>query len=258
MRRTKGFTLIELLVVIAIIALLVSILVPSLNRARELAKRTKCMANLNGISKATSLYKSQYDDSYPWHTNPNPSAGGVDYAAAMTAGGAVDPQSLSVNILENLNVLVASGSCSFGMFRCPSIDSATAKRTDSNGKYGFKCYNPPTSSDAADLKMYIDYAYHIGYFVNVAGDASNPARTGDERDGGMVLMADRPDSADYTQLTGNMAHGTDGTNVLFFNGSVAFKNNVECGVGGDEIYLNDSAAVGMPDNDTDTVLFYGG
>ena len=61
MSRYIGFTLIELLVVISVIALLLAILLPSLNMAKALAKRISCSSNLKNISMAWSVYLDDYD-----------------------------------------------------------------------------------------------------------------------------------------------------------------------------------------------------
>lgn len=64
-RRHAGFTLIELLVVVAIIALLISILLPSLQKAREQAKAAVCLANLKAMGTGLQLYKDDNKSFYP-------------------------------------------------------------------------------------------------------------------------------------------------------------------------------------------------
>src|SRR5690349_23940222 len=66
LRTRRAFTLVELLVVIGIIAVLVSILLPSLNRAREAANQTKCLSNLRQLGLAFVMYVNESKGKFPY------------------------------------------------------------------------------------------------------------------------------------------------------------------------------------------------
>jgi prepilin-type N-terminal cleavage/methylation domain-containing protein/prepilin-type processing-associated H-X9-DG protein len=66
--RSTGFTLVELLVVIGIIAILISILLPSLNKARAAANRAACLSNLRTIGQMVHIYAAENKQQIPLGT----------------------------------------------------------------------------------------------------------------------------------------------------------------------------------------------
>jgi prepilin-type N-terminal cleavage/methylation domain-containing protein len=65
-----AFTLIELLVVVAVIAILASLLLPALARAKEDARRVICVGNLKQVLLAARIFAQDRSGFYPWHTDP--------------------------------------------------------------------------------------------------------------------------------------------------------------------------------------------
>ena len=136
-RSRFGFTLVELLVVIGIIAVLISLLLPSLNKAREAAKRTACLSNLHQLHVMLVMYANANRDQVPIGYSGSGSAGarlseGNNYFIARRANGGAaqadgDPPRRVRYV--GLGLLLKAGYVREGhdggsgrVFYCPSFD----------------------------------------------------------------------------------------------------------------------------------------
>jgi prepilin-type N-terminal cleavage/methylation domain-containing protein/prepilin-type processing-associated H-X9-DG protein len=64
-RCVGGFTLVELLVVVGIIAVLISVLLPAMAKARDAARKTACLSNLRQVHQLVAMYANEYKDRVP-------------------------------------------------------------------------------------------------------------------------------------------------------------------------------------------------
>jgi prepilin-type N-terminal cleavage/methylation domain-containing protein/prepilin-type processing-associated H-X9-DG protein len=255
----KGFTLVELLVVIGIIALLISILLPSLNRARETANRVKCGSNLRQIGQAILLYSNENKGAYP-RTIYNAGTTALSFHTDGGTGGsvAVDPfKSTSPNWVANINdpvmamfLLIRTQDITAEVFVCPSSNdekdnygTAAGSNAQNRGSFSDKKNFSYSLANPYPTTTAVNNGYRwnstLGAEFAVAADI-NPGND----NGYNVSVATELSSAKDMQKANSPNHQGAGENVLYGDGHVEFQQNPFCGTKRDCIYTNSGSTDG--------------
>ena len=265
-RTTKAFTLIELLVVIAIIALLISILLPSLSRARELSKRLVCAANIKGIGTSAKIYANDnnekwmipgfkksaiVDDTlieYTLANNGLQGEGQVGYLREFESMGERpgDPGSGSteVSVTRAYWMMVRSGDVTVKQFICPSSGDESDRTEDIDFYYDFFDWEN------------ISYGYQVPFGPRdtrpregmdnrqVVGADKGPwyleGNTPDWNVGATGIGVNMNDSPKAWRPFNSRNHGGqdngEGQNCLFADGHATFNRMPAVGIDNDNIY----------------------
>jgi prepilin-type N-terminal cleavage/methylation domain-containing protein/prepilin-type processing-associated H-X9-DG protein len=199
--RDDGFTLIELLVVIAVVAVLIGLLLPAVQQARESARRTQCLNNMKQIALALVNY-SDIQGSFPigssnvqgWTTG----SFFLPILPQLEQSAAYNTVNFSVNFADAQNATIHD--TRINSLVCPS-DGAAYRQVTINGAYAFELCPFP-------VKMrFTSYAGSLGTFYQLTRD---PARLAQQN--GMlahrigVRLAEITDGTSNTMLMSEHAH----------------------------------------------------
>jgi prepilin-type N-terminal cleavage/methylation domain-containing protein len=262
----KGFTLIELLVVVAIIALLIAILLPSLGRARELANRATCSANVRGVIQSMVLYSADNVDTFPLVENFSPS-GTVTWITAQGNVGSTDPNADiqtsyggtpvgQGDVTRCLWLLALRNQVASKSFLCKSDPGVTgpALQTDTNGKY-YSGMAPQTQ-----------LSYSISYPWATGSAGTNPYTPGgwwkNTTASDIAVMSDMApkNNTGASTIVRNVSltkgaattpkgfnsnnHGGDGQNVGYADSHVEFSKDPYVGQNSDNIWTKGGSTAG--------------
>jgi prepilin-type N-terminal cleavage/methylation domain-containing protein len=222
-----AFTLVELLVVIGIIALLISILLPTLGRAREAAKRTHCLSNLRTMGQMLVMYSLNHKDMVPlgYRATGSSPASALKQNNYFITNRSTTPEPGTVNARYcALGLLYGAGLVKEGegqAFYCPSY-------TDFNHQFNQPSNPwPPTNVPTSEVGIRTTYSVRPLDVIWTSEGALYPQKkAGGEapfpklsRLKNEAIVADIISSA--TRLT--IAH-VKGVNVLYANGAAKWVN----------------------------------
>jgi prepilin-type N-terminal cleavage/methylation domain-containing protein/prepilin-type processing-associated H-X9-DG protein len=198
-RGQRAFTLIELLVVIAIISLLVSILLPSLNKAKELAVRVVCANNQRATGLGIGIYASERGDALPWIIRTKDRIDLIHMAYWSYSSGS--------EFYQGMGLLYPDYVDDPRVFYCPAAVSGS-----------FSTYESEWEEDWEQIGENVFTGFSPGWFNDTS---STPDRFAPYR---LSSFATRPLYSDHIYHKVLVTH-RDGFNVLYGDGHVSWFND---------------------------------